>query len=75
MLNFFHTAICKLCGLTVDIRLLRQKLWYNRTCSKRGSRQVARHQPSKLIFAGSNPVSRSFVLNYDVVKTLTGFYY
>lgn len=26
---------------------------------KRGSGQVVRHQPSKLIFAGSNPVSRS----------------
>ena len=25
----------------------------------RGSRQVVRHQPSKLISAGSNPVSRS----------------
>ena len=25
----------------------------------RGSRQVVRRQPSKLIFAGSNPVSRS----------------
>ncbi len=26
----------------------------------RGSRQVVRHQPSKLIFVGSNPISRSF---------------
>ena len=25
----------------------------------RGSRQVVRHQPSKLIFVGSNPISRS----------------
>ena len=27
--------------------------------AERGSRQVVRHQPSKLIFAGPNPVSRS----------------
>ncbi len=32
----------------------------------RGSRQVVRRQPSKLIFAGSNPVSRSDVGKWQV---------
>ena len=30
-----------------------------RTPTCRGRRQVVRHQPSKLTFAGSNPVARS----------------
>ena len=32
----------------------------------RGSRQVVRRQPSKLIFVGSNPISRSDVRCFSV---------
>ena len=40
---------------------------YGKIPFARGSRQVVRHQPSKLIFVGSNPISRSLkVLQYHV---------
>ena len=48
--------------------MLAQKLRMNynsSTCC--GRRQVVRHQPSKLIFAGPNPVARSFYLTRRII--------